>query len=292
MNNNFKLFIQTFLIIYSLIIIYLLNDILINYWPQYNRINDIIYIDYKYNESLNYLKHLKKVVYSAIFGNYDDIKKVNPQNGFDYILFSDNYNSNYKNNKTNWIFMPIPEIVNNLNISIVKKQRFLKLHPHLFFQKYDLSIYIDSNFEIKEDLNEFLLRILTPKYNIYFFEHPDRNNNMDETFAVTKYNKEKNTMAKLVRERYKFENFTDNGGLIEGCLIIRKHNEKKCINLMNKWYEEIEKYSYRDQLSFNYVLWKEKDKIKYISKNYALEYFNQNYHLKVLKLNDIDKKLY
>ena len=61
---------------------------------------------------------------------------------------------------------------------------------------------------------------------------------------------------------------------------------------MNKWYEEIEKYSYRDQLSFNYVLWKEKDKIKYISKNYALEYFNQNYHLKVLKLNDIDKKLY
>ena len=94
-------------------------------------------------------------------------------------------------------------------------------------------------------------------------------------------------MAKLIRERYNNENFPDNTGLIEGCLIVRKHNEKDCVNLMNKWFEEIEKYSYRDQLSFNYILWKTKNKIKYISKNYALEYFNQLYHLKVLNLNEI-----
>ena len=25
---------------------------------------------------------------------------------------------------------------------------------------------------------------------------------------------------------------------------------------MNKWFNEIEKYSHRDQLSFNYILWK------------------------------------
>ena len=53
--------------------------------------------------------------------------------------------------------MKIPDQVKNLNISTVKKQRFLKLHPHLFFKNYDLSIYIDGTFIIKGDLNDFLL---------------------------------------------------------------------------------------------------------------------------------------
>ena len=278
--------IQIFLLVYSLIIIYILNHSLINLL-YFNKINELIYIDHKYNESINSIINLKKVVYSALFGNYDKIKKVNPQHGFDYILFSDTYNLSHNNNITNWIILPIPEKVNNLNISKVKKQRYLKLHPHLYFQNYDLSIFIDSTFDIKGDLNEFLLRILTPKYNIYFFEHPDRNNIFDESFAVVNYKKEKHSMAKLIRERYNNENFPDNTGLIEGCLIVRKHNEKDCVNLMNKWFEEIEKYSYRDQLSFNYILWKTKNKIKYISKNYALGYFNQLYHLKVLNLNEI-----
>ena len=70
---------------------------------------------------------------------------------------------------------------------------------------------------------------------------------------------------------------------------------------MNKWFEEIEKYSHRDQLSFssnifiwikksfvqllnniwwnnNYVIWKTGKKIKYISKEFALKYFNQYDH--------------
>ena len=41
----------------------------------------------------------------------------------------------------------------NFNINIIKKQRFLKLHPHLFFKNYDVYIYIDSSFIIIGDLN-------------------------------------------------------------------------------------------------------------------------------------------
>ena len=46
---------------------------------------------------------------------------------------------------------------------------------------------------------------------------------------------------------------------------------------MEKWFQEIKYYSHRDQLSFNYILWKFGNKIvKYISKNYALQYMSQN----------------
>ena len=66
--------------------------------------------------------------------------------------------------------------------------------------------------------------------------------------------KGKKSMAEFIMKRYKKENFPDNYGLIEGCLIIRKHNKKDCIYLMNKWFNEIEKYSHRDQLSFKEIL--------------------------------------
>ena len=44
---------------------------------------------------------------------------------------------------------------------------------------------------------------------------------------------------------------------------------------MKKWFEEIRKYSHRDQLSFNYIYWKNIIKIKYLSKQLFFQYFNQ-----------------
>ena len=217
------------------------------------------------------------MVYSALLGKYDRIQPFNLQKGFDFILFTDLTNIN--NNETNWTILPLPKELNHLNLSKAKKQRFIKLHPHLFFPNYNLSIYIDTSFQIKGDLNEFLLRILTPENNIYNLEHPDRNKIFDEIFAVIVARKEKLSMVKIIWERYIKENFPDNNGLIEGCLMIRKHNEEDCIYLMNKWFEEIEKYSHRDQLSFNYLIWKTGIKIKYISKRFTLNYFEQFFHL-------------
>ena len=281
--KNYKLFFQVFILIYLIIIQKKISK------------KNIILLNNKYNgnansfNNMNSIKKLRKVVYSVILGNYDEIKKIQLQSGYDYFLFSDIYNNSFI--KTNWTILQIPEQVRNLNISRVKKQRYLKLHPHLFFQNYDFSIYIDATFSIIGDLNEFLLRILSPKYYIYSLEHPERNTVLSETFAVVQYYKEKNSMAKMIRNKYKQENFTDNTGLLESCIIIRRHNEEKCIDLMNNWFGEIKNNSHRDQLSFNYIIWKKKYQIKYIVKNFVLEYFTQNgFHKKRLNLNEIDNK--
>ena len=279
--KNYKLFFQVFILIYLIII-----------QKKISKIN-IILLNNKYNgnansfNNMNSIKKLRKVVYSVILGNYDEIKKIQLQSGYDYFLFSDIYNNSFI--KTNWTILQIPEQVRNLNISRVKKQRYLKLHPHLFFQNYDFSIYIDATFSIIGDLNEFLLRILSPKYYIYSLEHPERNTVLSETFAVVQYYKEKNSMAKMIRNKYKQENFTDNTGLLESCIIIRRHNEEKCIDLMNNWFGEIKNNSHRDQLSFNYIIWKKKYQIKYIVKNFVLEYFTQSkWHKHGLNLNEIN----
>ena len=229
----------------------------------------------------NYIKALKKVVYTALFGNYDQIHSINKEKGYDYFMFTE---QNYENITTNWTIINVEQNMNFTNkIDVMKKQRFYKTHPHLFFKNYDLSIYIDATFEIKGNLDNFILRILTPNLSIYVFEHPFIDTIINEFKAILFFKKDSMKNIIPVREKYKREKFPDDNGHAECCMIVRKHNDKNCINLMEKWFYEIKHNSYRDQLSFNYVLWKTRNKIvKYISKHSINEYLNQSeHHLKI-----------
>lgn len=279
--QNLKKFILFYIFLLSFLTSNLIVKFKIIYKKQFNKnYNNYIYNKLNYNKNLNYIKKLKKVVYTVILGGYDKIKSFNKQKGYDFYLFTDNILL-YKNITTNWTIMIIPENIKNLKLTVVKKQRFIKLHPHLFFKEYNISIYIDASLKIRKNLDEFLLRIMSPKYYIYTLEHPERNSIFKEIKKVLYYKKENKSIGNLIYKRYKKEKFPDDKGLIESCILIRIHNDKKCIKIMNKWFYEIERYSHRDQLSFNYINWKNNISIKYISKNYALKYFkNYSNHFK------------
>ena len=235
----------------------------------------------KYLLDINDIRALKKVVYTALFGNYDELKPINKEIGYDYFLFTE---QNYENITTNWTILNVEQNINFTNkIDVMKKQRFYKTHPHLFFKNYDLSIYIDGTFEIKGNLDKFLLTILSKNISIYVFEHPFLDSMINEFDAILFFKKDTLKHIIPVKEKYEREKFPDDNGHAECCLIVRKHNDINCINFMEKWYYEIEHNSYRDQLSFNYIFWKTRKKIvKYISKNSINEYFNQSQnHLKI-----------
>ena len=90
-----------------------------------------------------------KVVYTAIYGNKDTLKNpryVNPD--FDYICFTDN-----KEIKSDvWRIIdsePIHE-------DPVRSAKVFKIKPHEFLKEYNISIWVDANFLIMNDLNSFL----------------------------------------------------------------------------------------------------------------------------------------
>jgi hypothetical protein len=58
--------------------------------------------------------------------------------------------------------------------------------------------------------------------------------------------------------------------------MLRKHNDKDCIRLMEDWSNEVMNGSHRDQLSFNYCCWKNQDiKVIYLDRNiYRSTWFN------------------
>ena len=223
---------------------------------------------------------MKKVVYSVIIGKYDKILTFKKQEGYNYFLFAD---KNYHN--TNWTIIPIKKLLKKTNLSKLKMTRYFKLFPHLFFKDYDLSIYIDATFIVKGNLNEILLRTLNPSYDIYFLQHPLRNKILQELSEVLLCKRETKEIINIVKKRYRKENFPDIIGLTENCIIIRRHNNKKVIKLMDIWWNEIKNYSYRDQLSLNYAIWKLNLNLKiyYLSKNFVLEYFSYKKHKKETK---------
>ena len=195
--------------------------------------------------------------------------------GYDYILFTDQ-----KIHDSSWNIYPIPKEVADLPVSDVKKQRYMKIHPHKFFKNYDLSIYIDANYIIKGDLDDFLINTLNPIDHIYIchlqfgkglLQAIDTaiNNKLDDVKVLNK-----------TKERYRNLKILDKQGIVNAGLIIRKHHKEDVIKLMDKWWEEVEKYSHVDNIAFNYAGYMTGVRFLYMSYQFTLDYFGHNPHLK------------
>ena len=136
------------------------------------------------------------------------------------------------------------------------------------FEEYDVSIWVDGNVEIIGDLNEFINSHIKNNCYIYVPEHPSRDCIYEEEKAVLSMKKDvkKNTEQQI--NRYMLENFPKNNGLLQSNILLREHNNEKCIEIMVSWWEEVKNGSHRDQLSFNYISWKNPSvKISYMGKN-------------------------
>ena len=196
----------------------------------------------------------KIVVYTCITGGYDNLIKpsiVTP--GVDYVCFTDN--PELKSNI--WKIRPIPEEL--LGYSKVKQQRGVKILPHRYLPEYDISIWIDANVDTKGNLNEYLKGLDFTKYSVFIPEHPARKCIYQEKEMCVKIKKIKGDQIKIAErqmQRYKDEGFPANYGLVQSNIVIRKHNDEYSKKLMELWWSELKDYSHRDQLSFNYALWK------------------------------------
>ena len=215
----------------------------------------------------------KKVVYTCITGLYDGL--IEPEyitDGYDYVCFTDNndFSSGI------WDIRPLPKEVEGL--SQVKKQRFIKINPHLFLPEYELSVWVDGNITLKGSLNELTEKTLVDDCSIYVPKHPSRDCIYSEAKAVISMKKDKEENVNPQIDRYEEEGFPSKYGLLQSNIVIRKHNNEDCKKLMEAWSDEVINGSHRDQLSFNYVLWKNNDvKVIYLDKKiYKSEWFYWN----------------
>lgn len=197
-------------------------------------------------------KQKKFAIYTCITGRYDtptDNFRIDPD--YDYILLSDEYI------KTNCWKCLIPVFRNAEHLDNTKKQRYMKTHPHeIFGGKYDAVIWIDANTTIDEKLYNYIRCNID--HAITFKNHPMRHCIYDELSAVEKFGKDTKEMCRRLRLRYIHENYPCKNGLYETNIIISHPQDKTVQTIFNEWWKEIEQNSKRDQLSLNYILWKNK----------------------------------
>ena len=216
----------------------------------------------------------KVIVYSCLIGNYDNVTSFNKQRGYDYILFTDQ-----KINNTNWTIFPIPDEVLKLNVSDIKKQRYMKIHPHKFFKNYDLSLYIDPNYEITGDLDDYLVNTLNPLDHIYI-PHLQFGKGIKQALQKAIEKKlDDVSLLNQVMERYNKSKILGKTGIVNAGLIIRKHHTEDCIRLMEKWWEEVRDYSHVDNFAFDYAGHITGVRFLYTSYQFALFYFKVHKHL-------------
>jgi hypothetical protein len=192
----------------------------------------------------------KKIAYTVLIGDYELYEPTYINKNWELICFTD-------------------QNITSKNWSIVhakddgyprKKAREIKIRCDKFLD-FDLCLFIDSKFTIKCNLDKFIEENM--RTNITLMEHNKRVCAYDEAkFCINNDIGNKKDIQNQINF-YKQEGFPLKFGLYGTGILIRK-NKSEVIEFMKQWYNEIEKYSCRDQISFSYVLWKNSIKVNSI----------------------------
>ncbi|XP_008792270.2 uncharacterized protein LOC120112295 [Phoenix dactylifera] len=218
------------------------------------------------------------VVASAIFGNYDVMQQ--PRNISEYAkrnacfyMFVDKETENYIKNTTNldsiWrVGLWRVVVVRNLPyVDARRNGKVPKLLLHRLFPNARFSLWIDGKLELVVDPYQILERFLWRKNATFAISrHYRRFDVFEEAEANKAAGKYDNASIDYQIEFYKREGLTHyspaklpvTSDVPEGCVIIREHipitNLFTCL-----WFNEVDRFTSRDQLSFSTV----RDKIMF-----------------------------
>ncbi len=190
----------------------------------------------------------KIVIYTAVFNQYDLL--ISPKytaKNIDYVCFTD------KANIATGVWEP--RIVDEYEMSPKLMSGKIKTNPHILFPEYDYSIWIDGNIQITEDPRQLINKYLS-KTPVAVPSHPKRDCIYQEGNACMDGNKADQEKIRKQLSQYQKEGFPQNYGLSETRVLIRDHNDSKVIDCMEIWWEEYRKGAERDQLSFEFAIWK------------------------------------
>ena len=204
------------------------------------------------NTTPNYFSNHRIAVYTVVFGNYDNIREpVFIPDNCDYYIVTD---QDIPDNSI-WKKVDISRFDSDINILTNKeKNLFFRSHPDLLFSEYEYSIYIDGNVMPITDLTELINYL--GNCGIGIFWHPGRQCIYDECRACMYFGMISSEQGEKHIEYLETNQMPHNYGLLETCVIARKHNLDICKKVMNDWWNEFMHTPRRDQLSLTYVLYK------------------------------------
>lgn len=145
--------------------------------------------------------------------------------------------------------------LNHVSSMPIRRQRFVKICiPDEIFNNYEYSVYLDVKRPIGIDF-EWILSYMKRKSDFLIRIHPERDCAYDEGNWLIRKGKFDTEAIQKQLTFYRTEGFPLHAGLYHTNPLLRRHTPSMK-EFSNLWWEQIKKYSYRDQVSLPYVAWK------------------------------------
>ena len=194
------------------------------------------------------------VVYTVMTGGYEEVlQPIVIDERFDYVLFSNDFDSPKEGT---WEVRNIPKVLDKEDNK--RLSRYPKSHPETLLSEYEASLYVDANIQIADrwvydrfiELAEDKVQcagiklLVTGRDDIYRHAYD---------MCVMKAENDMNAICQC-HALYKL-GFPEHYGLNENNIIFRSHTELMR-QVDEEWWWWIENFSFRDQFSYMYCLWK------------------------------------
>lgn len=217
----------------------------------------------------------KRVVYTNIIGDYESLNEDFILDSPDIPLLCLTDNKNLKSEKWQIIY-----VEPKFPLDQVRSSRHLKIIGHEILNEFEEIMWVDNTVKIKSDAIK-LFDIYLKNNDLVILNHSYRNALKDEFIEIlnlgyddpfiilkqmTDYHKESN---ELLRSKVYWTG------------IMLKKNNAVVKKLMKEWYQQVHKYSKRDQLSLPYVL----SKVKINFESININAFESDFHQWPLLLN-------
>lgn len=193
------------------------------------------------------------VIYTVMVGDYGSIYQPEiVDSRFDYVIFS---NSIREANVGIWEVKRFPESSANDNKRL---SRYPKTHPVTLLSGYAASLYIDANVQIRDQwVYDRFVELYNSSINIAGVQlvYTGRDCIYSHSYDMCVMRAEHDYNAIVQMHELRKRGFPEHFGLNENNLIWRRHNLLvKTVD--DEWWWWITNYSYRDQFSYMYCLWK------------------------------------
>ena len=201
----------------------------------------------------DYFLNQRIAVYTCYFGNYDVLQEpLSMPNNIDYYVITDQQIPQ----QTAWKRLDVSQYEQQISgFTNVEKNRWFKMHPHVFLSDYRYSVYVDANVVPVTDFTELVNRIgnagvamFWHRYDNCVYQEALYNNIVLKKTNPKEIDKQVDYLHKM--------GMPENYGMTTCNVIARDHENNTCIKLMEDWWSEFMGHCRRDQLSFPYVAWK------------------------------------
>ena len=186
------------------------------------------------------------VVYTACFGDYDEIQPVIVESDAEFVAITDSEGPIDGWRVVNHRGLPIPDPR--------LRARMYKALPHVMFPDADVWIWHDANIQLLVP-PELLVADWLGYADLAAPLHPSRDCAYGEGHRCIAKGKDTRENLEAQMSSYTDAGYPEHNGLAETRVIIRRNTED-IVRFNEAWWGEISAKSVRDQVSFNYSAWR------------------------------------